>query len=75
MDNKYNIKVKSFEELEEWQKMILSIKGAVEEIKKNKYDEDYNNFLGAFITVTIDRLNAEYGITKDEIFKYKLLIS
>lgn len=32
--NKYLINTKSIEDLTEWQSMILSIKGAIEEIKK-----------------------------------------
>lgn len=66
--NKYLINTKSIEDLTEWQSMILAIKGAVEEIKKNPHLE---NFYGAFIYTTIDRLKEEYNIDKDEIFKYR----
>ena len=66
--NKYLINTKSIEDLTEWQSMILAIKGAIEEIKKDPKTE---NFYGAFIYVTINRLKEEYGIDKDEIFKYR----
>ena len=66
--NKYNINVESFENLKEEYKMILAIKGAVEEIKKDQSNE---MFYGAFITATINKLKEEYNISKDEIFKYR----
>lgn len=66
--DKYIINTKTMEDLIEWQSMILSIKGAIEEIKKDPKTE---NFYGAFIYVTINRLKEEYGIDKDEIFKYR----
>ena len=40
-NNKYIINVNSFEELTEPQKMILSIKGALEEIKANPDQEQF----------------------------------
>lgn len=67
-NNKYIINTKSFEDLTEWQQMILSIKGAVEEIKKNPALE---NAYGAFIYVTINKLKEQYNISKDDIFKYR----
>ena len=66
--DKYIINTKTIEDLTEWQSMILSIKGAIEEIKKDPKTE---NFYGAFIYVTINRLKEEYGINKDEILKYR----
>lgn len=58
---------KAFEELTEVEKMVLSIKGAVEEIKK---DDELKDFYGAFIAVTLQKLKA-LGIDKEEIYKYK----
>ena len=49
-------------------KYDLINQGAIEEIKKDPKTE---NFYGAFIYVTINRLKEEYGIDKDEIFKYR----
>ena len=66
--DKYIINTKTMEDLTEWQSMILSIKGAIEEIKKDPTTE---HFYGPFIYVTINRLKEEYGIDKDEIFKYR----
>ena len=67
-NNKYIINTKSIEDLPRWASMILAIKGAVEEIKKNPHLE---NPYGAFIYVTINKLKEEYNISKDEIFKYR----
>lgn len=67
-NNKYLINVQTFEDLKEEHKMILATKGAIEEIKKNPCLE---NPYGAFIYVTINKLKEEYGISKDEIFKYR----
>ena len=39
--NKYLINTKSIEDLTEWQSMILSIKGAVEEIKKRSKNRKF----------------------------------
>ena len=66
--NKYNINVESFENLKEEYKMILAIKGAIEELKKHPEQE---NFYGAFIYASINKLKEEYNISKDEIFKYR----
>lgn len=66
--NKYNINIESFENLKEEYKMILAIKGAVEELKKHPEQE---NFYGAFIYTSINKLKEEYNISKDEIFKYR----
>lgn len=63
-----NINVESFENLKEEYKMILAIKGAIEEIKKDQSNE---MFYGAFITATINRLKEEYNISKEEIFQYR----
>ena len=60
---------KKFEDYTETEKMILSIKGAIEEIKK---DNKYENFYGAFIFATLEKLKA-LGISKDEVFKYKFI--
>lgn len=64
----YNINVNSFEEY----KMILAIKGAVEEIKANPVLE---NAYGAFIFVTMQKLKEEYNISKEDIFKYRFNIN
>lgn len=61
-----NKELKDYTEVES---MILSIKGAVEEIKKNPEHEE---FFGAFIYITIIKLQ-ELGISKDEIFKYRFI--
>lgn len=66
--DKYTINTKTIEDLNEWQSMILAIKGAIEEIKKNPHLE---NAYGAFICVTINKLKEQYNIDKDEIFKYR----
>lgn len=66
--NKYLINTKSIEDLKPEHKMILSIKGALKEIESNPEQEP---FFAAFIVSTIDKLKTEYGMTKDEIFKYK----
>lgn len=66
--NKYIINTRTMEDLTEWQKMILAIKGAIEEIKKNP---ELENGYGAFIYVTINKLQEDFGISKDEIFKYR----
>lgn len=67
-NNKYLITTQSIEDLKKEHKMILSIKGAIEEIKKNPKLE---NVYATFIYTTINRLKEEYNISKDEIFKYK----
>ena len=67
-NNKYLINAQTFEDLKEEHKMILAIKGAIEEIKKNPKLE---NVYGAFIYATINKLKEEYNISKDEIFKYR----
>lgn len=66
--DKYIINTKTIEDLNEWQSMILAIKGAIEEIKKNPHLE---NPYGAFIYVTVNKLKEQYNIDKDEIFKYR----
>lgn len=66
--DKYIINTKTIEDLTEWQSIILSIKGAIEELKKNPEQE---SFYGAFIYASINKLKEEYNITKDEIFKYR----
>lgn len=67
-NNKYIIN-KPFNQLTENEKMILSIKGACEEIKK---DNELKDFYGAFIAVTLEKLKVN-GIEKEEIFKYKFI--
>lgn len=71
-NNKYIINVNSFEELTEPQKMILSIKGALEEIKANP---DQEQFFGMFIGSVLQDLKEKYNISKDEIFKYRFNIN
>jgi len=66
--NKYIINTKTIEDLNEWQSMILAIKGAIEEIKKNPHLE---NPYGAFIYVTVNKLKEQYNIDMDEIVKYR----
>ena len=66
--NKYIINTKTVEDLNEWQSMILAIKGAIEEIKKNPHLE---NPYGAFIYVTVNKLKEQYNIDMDEIVKYR----
>lgn len=66
--NKYLITTQSIEDLKPEYKMILSIKGALKEIESNPEQEP---FFSTFIVATIDRLKGEYGMTKDEIFKYR----
>lgn len=68
MSNKYIINTKTIKDLTEWQSIILAIKGAVEELKKHPEQE---NFYGAFIYTSINKLKEEYNISKDEIFKYR----
>ena len=60
--------IRKLEELTEVEKMILSLKGAIEEIKRDKTKEP---FYGAFIVATMERLK-EKGMTKEEIYNYKV---
>ena len=60
--------IRKFEELTEVEKMILAIKGAIEEIKRDKTKE---TFYGAFIVATMERLK-EKGMTKEDIYNYKV---
>lgn len=60
--------IRKFEELTEIEKMILAIKGAIKEIKRDKTKEA---FYSAFIVATMERLK-EKGMTKEDIYNYKV---
>ena len=70
MNNKYIINTRTIEDLPIWAEMILSIKGAVEEIKKAD-NEELKAFYGYFIANTMDQLKNDYNISKDDVFKYR----
>ena len=59
---------KGFENLTEVEKMILSLKGALNEIRKSDNEEE-KAFYGAFITTTQIKLK-EMGI---DAFEYKII--
>lgn len=62
------INTKTIEDLTEQEKIILSIKGAIIEMQKNK---ELENLYGAFIYSSIIQLENEYGIKKEDIYKYR----
>ena len=59
---------RKFEELTEIEKMVLALKGAIEEIKRDKTKE---LFYSAFIVATMERLKGK-GMTKEDIYNYKV---
>ena len=61
MKNLNNLLNKDYNELTEEEKMVLSLKGAIDKIKNMSEDNDEYMFLEAFIIVTIEELK-EKGI-------------
>ena len=56
MKNLNNLLNKDYDELTEEEKMVLSLKGAIDKIKNMSEDNDEYMFLEAFIIVTIEEL-------------------
>lgn len=63
---------KRFEELTGIDKMILALKGAIEEVKRVQGTEE-EMLLGAFIYTTVERLKAK-GLSKEDIMNYRVNI-
>ena len=61
MKNLNNLLNKDYNKLTEEEKMVLSLKGAIDKIKNMSEDDDEYMFLEAFIIVTIEELK-EKGI-------------
>ena len=61
MKNLNNLLNKDYNKLTEEEKMVLSLKGAIDKIKNMSEDNDEYMFLEAFIIVTIEELK-EKGI-------------
>ena len=61
-------KRRKFEDLTEVEKMILALKGAIEEAKTDKENE---MFYASFIVATMEKLK-EKGLSKEEIFNYRV---
>ena len=61
MKNLNNLLNKDYNELTEEEKMVLSLKGAIDKIKNMEKSNDEYMFLEAFIIVTIEELK-EKGI-------------
>ena len=56
MKNLNKLLNKDYNELTEEEKMVLSLKGAIDKIKNMNEDDDEYMFLEAFIIVTIEEL-------------------
>lgn len=61
-------KRRKFEDLTEVEKMILALKGAIEEAKIDKENE---MFYASFIVATMEQLKQK-GLSKEEIFNYRV---
>ena len=59
---------RKFEDLTEVEKMILALKGAIEEAKIDKENE---MFYASFIVATMEQLKQK-GLSKEEIFNYRV---